>query len=472
MVAYRDARAHDDDHLLLDHSTTEEEAEMPTFRSNRVVTPDGMQAADVVVERGRIVAVMEPGARVPDHDFEDLVLMPGAVDVHVHINEPGRTDWEGFETATRAAAAGGTTTLVDMPLNCIPATTSVDAFETKLDATENKLHVDVGFWGGVVPGNTHELPGLWRAGVLGFKCFLVPSGVDEFDWVRREHLAEAMPALSRLGAPLLAHCELPGPIEAAEGVWDDGAPTSYATWLASRPPDAEVEAIEMLIELSSETGARAHVVHLATEEALPQLCNARDAGVPITVETCAHYLSFDAEAIADGATEYKCAPPIRTRKTRDALWSALRAGDIDFITTDHSPSPPELKQLESGRFDLAWGGIASVQLLLSALWTGAGVRNFDIEEVVRILCEAPAHFAGLPQKGTIEPGSDADLVVFDPDAEFVVEPGSLYHRHPITPYAGRTLRGTVERTYVRGNLVYDRGSFSEPAGRPLLRNDE
>lgn len=445
---------------------------MPTvIRSNRVVTPDGVRPADVVVEDGRIVAVLDPGSRIPDDDVGDLVVMPGVVDVHVHINEPGRTEWEGFATATRAAAAGGTTTLVDMPLNSVPSTTTAEAFQTKLDASKGQLHVDVGFWGGVVPDNANDLAELWGAGVLGFKCFLVPSGVEEFEWVREDDLRDAMRILAHLGAPLLAHCEVPGPIEAAVDVWETGDPCAYSTWLASRPPEAELEAIELLVRLADDTDARVHVVHLATEQALGTIVDAQEGGVSITAETCAHYLTFEAERVPDRATEYKCAPPIRGRETRDALWAALRSGQLDFVTTDHSPSPPGMKATGTGRFDEAWGGIASLQLLLSAFWSGAAARNFDLEEVTRLLCESPARFAGLAgRKGTIEAGADADLVVFDPDAEFVVDPDLLYHRHSLTPYAGRTLRGVVRRTYLRGQVVFDGEQVAEPIGRPILRD--
>lgn len=442
------------------------------LRSQCVVLPGGMRAADVDVRDGKIFAIREP-AGTADHDFGDLVLMPGVVDAHVHINEPGRAHWEGFETATRAAIAGGTTTVVDMPLNCIPATTTTDALRAKLDATVGKLHCDVAFWGGVVPGNTDQLEALWNAGVLGFKAFLVPSGVDEFEWVGEDVLREAAPILARLGAPLLAHCELPGPIDAAAHVWRDGDPTSHHTWLASRPPAAEVEAIELLASIAEVAPElRLHVVHLATELGLPVLSAARRRGVNITAETCAHYLTFDGEKIAHRATEFKCAPPLRRSVTREALWAAIAENEIAFVTTDHSPSPPELKARESGRFDEAWGGVASVQLLLSALWTGASARGHQITELAQWACYAPADFCGIGQhKGRLAAGYDADIVVFDPDTTWTVDAAELQHRHALTPYHGRELRGRVHRTYLRGELAYNEGEFAPPAGSPLLRPD-
>lgn len=442
------------------------------IRSQRVVTPDGVRPADVEIADGVIVDVREVSARA-DVDIGELVLLPGVVDAHVHINEPGRTHWEGFESATRAAAAGGTTTVVDMPLNSIPSTTSVDALQRKIAATEGKLRCDVGYWGGVVPGNTDELRALWEVGVLGFKAFLHPSGVDEFQSVGERELREAMPVLAELGAPLLAHCELPGPIEEVASIWDCADPTDYSTWLDSRPPRAELEAIEFLTSLAAEYGTRVHVVHLATEEALPKLREIRRKNSGVTVETCAHYLTFAAEEIPRGATAYKCAPPIRLRATREALWAALGAGDLDFVTTDHSPSPPDVKCLESGRFDQAWGGIASLQLLLSALWTGARRRGHSLTELANWLSTAPARFAGIAdRKGEIRAGKDADLVVFDPDAQFTVDAATLHHRHPVTPYDGLTLHGVVHTTYLRGEPSYDRDQFGAARGSSLVRRSE
>lgn len=453
---------------------------MPTLRSQRVVTPSGVRPADVVVEGGVIVEVREP-VGVADEDFGALALLPGAVDAHVHINEPGRTSWEGFETATRAAAAAGTTTLVDMPLNSIPSTIDVASLDAKIAATAGKLRCDVGFWGGVVPTNSAQLEPLWNAGVLGFKAFMVPSGVDEFEWVGESALREAAPLLARLGAPLLAHCEVPGPIEAASRALADRDWRDHDTWLASRPPAAEVDAIEALIAVAEETGPKGrgqrqqavavHVVHLATELGLPVIRAAQARGVAVTVETCVHYLTFAAEDVPCGAVEYKCAPPIRGAATREALWDALRAGEVAFVTTDHSPCPPALKT-EVGRFDQAWGGIASIELFRAALWTEARARGCDLQQLARWSSEAPAAFANLPRKGRLQAGFDADLVVFDPDARWTVDASALQHRHPVTPYDGRTLIGRNLRTYLRGEVVFDHTAhepFGDPVGHVLLR---
>lgn len=433
-----------------------------TLRSQRVATPDGLRPAAIHVEQGRIEHVSPPeetsGTVI---DCGDAVVMPGIVDTHVHINEPGRTEWEGFETATRAAAAGGITTLIDMPLNSIPATTTREALQAKAEAVQGKMRVDVGLWGGVVPGNMGELEGLLEDGVLGFKAFLVPSGVDEFQHVEEADLREAMPVLARHGAVLLAHAEVPGPIQAAASVWEGGSPAEYDRYLRSRPDAAEVEAVEMLVRLCRETGCRVHIVHVSSMEVLPVLERARAEGLPITAETCPHYLTFTAEEIADGAVAWKCAPPIRSRENRERLWDALREGLLDLIATDHSPCPPEMKKLETGDFRGAWGGIASLQLSLPAVWTGARERGFTVSDLAEWMCAAPARLAGLQdRKGVIAPGYDADLVVWDPDASFEVDPAKLLHRHKLTPYAGRTLFGVVRRTLVRGETVYDDGRFS------------
>jgi len=388
------------------------------------------------------------------------------VDTHVHINDPGRAEWEGFEHATKSAAAGGVTTLVDMPLNSIPSTTDVRAFEAKREAAKGGCHVDVGFWGGVVPGNVDSLEPLARAGVLGFKCFLCPSGVDEFEHVTEKDLRAALPVLSKLRLPLLAHSELPA-------LLNDGAagdPRRYATWLESRPPASELAAIDLLIRLAREFDAAVHIVHLASRDALPSLQAARMAGAKVTIETCPHYLTFAGEDIPDGATSFKCAPPIRSREHREGLWQGLADGVIDLVATDHSPAPPSMKRLDTGDFMRAWGGIASLQIGLSAVWTGASARGFSIEDVVRWMCREPARLAGLEaRKGAIAPGKDADLIVWDPDAESTVDPAALYHRHPVTPYAGLRLRGRVVTTLVRGQAVVREGQgAAEPFGQVLL----
>ncbi len=427
------------------------------IRSQRVVTPEGVHPATVHIREGRIERVGSPD-ETASIDCGDSVLMPGIVDTHVHINEPGRTEWEGFETATSAAAAGGVTTLVDMPLNSIPATTSSEALRAKRASAAGKCAVDVEFWGGVVPGNASELPGLLTDGVRGFKCFLVPSGVDEFQHVGEADLREAMPILARHGAVLLVHAELPGPIDAAARVWDGAGPEelrSYERYLRSRPDAAEMEAVELMVRLCRETGCRVHIVHVASAEVLPVLRRAREEGLPVTAETCPHYLTFAAEEIPDGGVAFKCAPPIRSQENRERLWDALRDGLLDLVATDHSPCPPVLKKIETGDFRGAWGGIASLQLALSAVWTGARERGFTVADLAEWMCAAPAQLAGLEgRKGAIAPGYDADLVIWDPEASFVVDPAMLRHRHPITPYVGRTLHGVVHRTLLRGEDVF------------------
>ena len=446
------------------------------LRGRRVATPEGIRPASIHVAAGRIQAVDAFETSSPDLpvlDAEHAVILPGLVDTHVHLNEPGRTDWEGFATATRAAAAGGVTTLLDMPLNSVPATTSVAALAVKRDAARDQAAVDVGFIGGVVPGNSGELSGLWAAGVYAFKCFLVPSGVEEFAAVSEQDLREAMPVLAGLDARLMVHAELPGPIVRAAGCLV-GDPRRYATWLGSRPPSAEAEAVRLMARLAAEFALRVHVVHLASADSLSGLSAARRAGVRISVETCPHYLTFAAEEISDGATEFKCAPPIGSRANRDRLWEALDAGELDAVVSDHSPCPPAMKSLDTGSFVSAWGGIASVQLGLAAVWTGARARGIGLERVVEWMCAGPARVAGLSgRKGVIAPGADADLVLFLPDDEFVVDAARLRHRHAVTPYQGRRLAGVVEATYLRGVEVYRRGgSDRPPAGRLLERGAE
>jgi allantoinase len=445
------------------------------IRGNRVVSPGGERSASIHIRDGvieKISSFSDVSTITNIYEAGDFVVMPGLVDTHVHINEPGRTEWEGFFTATRAAAAGGITTLIEMPLNSIPATTTVASFHTKLAAAVGKLSVDTGFWGGAVPGNAHELRGLWDAGCFGFKCFLIESGVQEFASVGEADLRESLPILARIGAPLLGHCELPGPIlEATKHPPDNASRTSYQTWLALRPRAAENEAIDLLLRLGAEFGARVHVVHLSSADAIPQIQNARAAGGQLTVETCPHYLTFASEDIPERATQFKCAPPIRERENRERLWAGLREGAIDMIATDHSPCPPEMKRQDSGDFLEAWGGIASLQLSLPAVWTEARRCGFSLTHLARWLCEAPARLAGLDQqKGVIAPGHDADLVVWNPDAGFKVDPAQLHHRHKLTPYAERDLMGIVEATFLRGTKIYERGNFcARPTGKVLLR---
>jgi allantoinase len=444
------------------------------IRGRRVVTEHGIEPASVHITRSYISSISiyedvpSTALEVIEADSESIV-MPGLVDTHVHVNEPGRTDWEGFETATRAAAAGGVTTIVDMPLNSIPATTTLDGFKTKLEAAHDKLHVDVAFWGGVVPGNTAELPKLWDAGVVGFKCFLIHSGVDEFPNVTEQNLRDAMPELARLGAVLIVHAEVPGPVEACCQSVTDGPSRSYRTFLDSRPREAENEAVALMIRLCRETGCRVHIVHHSSADALSMLRNAKRFGLPITAETCPHYLHFAAEDIPDGATQFKCCPPIRERENREKLWDALKDGTIDFVVSDHSPCPPDMKLREQGDFMNAWGGISSLQLRLPIMWTEASDRGCKIEDLVNWLCRAPAREVGLHKlKGAIKEGYAADIVIWAPDRKFEVEPAMLHHRHKLSPYNGERLRGVVEKTFVRGRMVYDGGDFFGPMGQIVL----
>lgn len=438
-------------------------------RGRRVVTEDGIRPAAVHVCDRRIRAVtayadVPLGATV--RDAGDLLVMPGLVDTHVHVNEPGRTDWEGFETATRAAAAGGVTTIVDMPLNSVPATTTAAALADKRSAADGRVAVNVAFWGGVVPGNTAELPALCDAGVRGFKCFLVPSGVEEFPAVGEEDLRAALPILAERDLPLLVHAELPGPIDRAAGRAAGGDRRVYSTWMASRPVEAELEAIALLVRLAREYWARIHIVHLSTARAIPLIREARAEGLRLTAETCPHYLTFAAEEIPPGATGFKCAPPIRERANREALWHALLEGDLQLVATDHSPCPPGMKCLREGDFLDAWGGISSLELGLSATWTGLSSRGGGPERLTEWLSTAPARLAGLAgRKGVLAAEADADILIWDPNASFVVEPGRLHSRHQLTPYSGLTLRGRVEETIVGGHLVHERGIVDSAHGR-------
>ena len=439
------------------------------IRSRRVVTPSGVRPAAVHFENGKILSVGEwtdvrDGADLTD--VQDLVVMPGLVDSHVHVNEPGRTEWEGYETATKAAAAGGVTTIVDMPLNSIPATTTSQAFDEKLAAAEGKCSVDVAFWGGVVPGNVDELAPLVEQGVRGFKCFLIHSGVDEFPHVTASDLRLAMPELARLGTVLLVHAELEEPVQ--DIATND--PCEYSTFLRSRPRSMEDAAIALMIGLCRETGARVHIVHHSSSDALGMLRDARSEGLPITVETCPHYLTFAAEDIAPGKTHFKCCPPVRERENREKLWEAVADGTIDMIVSDHSPCTPELKKQETGDFMDAWGGISALQFSLPVMWTNFRARGFELTDLTRLMSESPAKLAGLEnRKGKLAPGYDADIVVWDPNAAFTVNPELVYHRHKLTPYSGQEVYGRVQAVYVRGRLVYDCGEFaSEPVGNLII----
>ncbi|MGH3171095.1 MAG: allantoinase AllB, partial [Trebonia sp.] len=369
------------------------------------------------------------------------------VDSHVHVNEPGRTDWEGFASATRAALAGGITTICDMPLNSDPVTTTVAALKAKLDAAHGQCAVDVAFWGGIVPGNEDQLRPLLDAGVVGFKCFLSDTSVPEFPPLDKAGLRTAMSILADTGAPVIVHAEDRAEIKTPSG-------PDYGAFLASRPPVAERRAIETVVSAAAATGARAHIVHLSAAECAALISAAKAAGIALSAETCPHYLFFAAEEIPDTATEFKCCPPLRYAPNREALWRALATGVIDCVVSDHSPCAPGLKE---GDFTTAWGGIASLQVTLPATWTVARERGHTLGDIARWMSAFPASLAGLPGKGAIAPGRDADLVAFDPDATFTVRGDRLRHRHPVTPYEGRTLTGQVTRVWLRGREITSPG---------------
>jgi len=444
---------------------------LQAFLARRVITPEGIRPAAVLVEGERIQAIVSPdqvpahGCRI--HDFGEAAILPGLVDSHVHINDPGRAEWEGFETATRAAAAGGYTLLVDMPLNCLPATTTVAGLEAKRAAAQGKCRVDWAAWGGVVHDNQNHIEALAAAGVLGFKCFLVNPGVDSFTMVTEQQLLAALPHVARTGLPLLVHAELPNPIDRATDALADADWSFYSAYLQSRPDEAELAAIRLMLSLCREYGFRLHIVHLSTSQALPELRSARSDGLAVSVETCPHYLHLSAETITNGATLSKCAPPIRSRENCERLWQGLGAGTIDMVVTDHSPCPPAMKRLTEGNFRTAWGGIAGLSVALPLMWTEASRRGFTLLDLARWMAAAPARLAGCDShKGRIAVGSDADFVVFEPDREFIVTEDKLHYRHPVSPYLGGRLRGVVKATYLRGNPVFVGGEFpGEPGGR-------
>jgi allantoinase len=446
---------------------------LQAFISRRVVTPQGIQPAAILVEGGTIREVMsseqfrrETRAHgLETHDFGDTPILPGLVDSHVHINEPGRTEWDGFSTATRAAAAGGYTFLVDMPLNCLPATTTVAALEAKREAARGKCRVDWAAWGGVVKGNHNDIESLAAAGVPGFKCFLIDPGIDGFTMVDEEDLRLALPHLAKTGLPVLVHAELAGPVNAATERLADADWRHYGTYLQSRPDEAELLAIQLMTGLCRQYRFRLHIVHLATMQAFPELRAARAEGLPVSVETCPHYLHLAAEDIADGATWSKCAPPVRSRENCENLWQGLREGLIDLVATDHSPCPPDMKRMNEGSFRKAWGGISSLSVALSVMWTEASRRGFTLMDIARWMAEGPARLAGCAErKGRIAPGCDADFVVFDSDTEFTLTKERLHYRYPLSPYVGETLHGVVRATYLRGCAVFDEGKFPGEAG--------
>jgi len=446
-------------------SRTDQPIHQLVIRAKRAVFPDGIRPAVVVVDDERITALLEDGAAVEAQEEvvvpDDQVLMPGLVDSHVHVNEPGRTPWEGYESATRAGLAGGITTILDMPLNSSPPTTTVANLEAKEEAAQGKLSVDVGFWGGAVPGNIDQMAPLWDKGVFGFKCFTAHSGIDEYGYLGYEGVKEVLAELAELDAVLIVHAEDSRILaEAPQDITDQ-----YATFLASRPRAAENTAIEQVLAAARETGARVHILHLSSSEALPAIRAAKQEGVKVTVETCPHYLTFASELIPDGATEYKCCPPLRENDNRKALWEGLKDGTIDHIASDHSPCTVDLKVKDTGDFGKAWGGVASVQLGLPAVWTAGEEFGIELSDIARWLAANPCASFRVPGKGSIAVGNDADFAVVAPEETFVVDVEDLEHKNKISPYQGRTLRGVVKRTVLRGRTV-DRDS---KAGRIVRR---
>jgi allantoinase len=430
------------------------------IKSKNILTPSGIINGIILISNGKIVDIISSNNSFdfPIENVDESIVMPGIIDPHVHINEPGRTEWEGFDTATKAAAAGGITTMIEMPLNASPVTTTKNNFQIKLNAAKNKLHVNCGFWGGVVPGNENDLEELLESGVFGLKAFLTHSGIDDFPNTDVEHLRKALKILKKYKKPLLVHCEL-------DAVHDDlklleQNPKSYSAYLKSRPKSWEDNAIKLMIDLCRETGAHVHIVHLSSANSIEQIQKAKEEGLSLTVETAPHYLFFNAEEIPDGATEYKCAPPIREKENNEQLWNALLDGIIDFIATDHSPTLPFMKEIESGNFKKAWGGIAGLQFSLPAVWIKAREKNFSLNQIANWLCENPGRFIGVENtKGKIQKGFDADIVVWNADNKFIVEEKMIQHRHKITPYLNRELFGTVEQTYVGGIKVFNQGNF-------------
>jgi len=445
---------------------------LKAFLSRRAVTPQGIKEAAVLVQDGRILDIVPPDqlpAKISAKDFGEAAILPGLVDSHVHINEPGRTEWEGFRTATRAAAAGGYTLLVDMPLNCLPTTTSVAALEAKRKAASGQCHVDWMGWGGVVSDNQEHIEDLAAAGVPGFKCFLIHPGIDGFTMVTERELRAALPHVARTGLPLLVHAELPEPVDAATRRLAGADWSKYATYLQSRPDEAELSAIQLMISLCREYHFRLHIVHLSTSKALDMLRAAKSEGLPVSVETCPHYLHLSADKIPNGQTLFKCAPPIRGRENCEELWQGLQDGVIDLVATDHSPCLPEMKRLDERNFRTAWGGISSLSLSLPVMWTEASDRGFTLVDIARWMTEGPSRLAGCEShKGRIAKDFDADFVVFEPEAVFVATEDHLRYRHRVSPYLGEKLRGVVKATYLRGNCIFTDGEIpGEPGGREV-----
>ena len=443
------------------------------LKSKNVIVDGEMRPAAIEVKGDLIYDILDY-EHVFDceiKDFGEQVIMPGLVDSHVHINEPGRTEWEGFNTATQAAAAGGITALVDMPLNCIPVTTTKAAFQEKLDSVDDKLWVDCGFWGGVVPQNIDDLDELLNAGVLGVKSFLIDSGIEEFPPVEAKDMRAAMPILAKHDVPYLIHAELD-----CGGYNDVHITKKYNSFLASRPKSWENDAISLMVDMARESkekgdNCKVHIVHLSSDEALETIAQAKQEGLRFTAETCPHYLTIASENIPDGKTLFKCCPPIRENKNREHLWQAIADGRLDFIVSDHSPCTPELKHIDTGDIEKAWGGISALQFGISLIWTEAKQRGFSLVDIVRLMSTETAKFAGLDSvKGEIKIGKHADFLVFDPNAEFTITNEMIKHRHNITPYAGRKVTGQVQHTFVRGHHVYQQDEFlNTPIGRPLLK---
>lgn len=441
------------------------------IHSTNVLIENELKDVTLIIEKGIISAIKQGKINDPAFPVEelgDLVVMPGIIDSHVHINEPGRTEWEGFETMTKAAVAGGITTLVDMPLNSSPVTINVENFQKKLDATHGKLYCNCGFWGGIIPGNLNQLEELIKSGVLGIKAFLTHSGIDEFPNVTATDLRAAMPIFAKYNVPLLAHAEID---EMHEGVTVfEKNPTSYKAYLGSRPKVWEDKAVELLIALCEEFKSPVHIVHLSSANTIEKIHAAKAKGLPLTVETCPQYLYYNAEDIPDGNTLYKCAPPIREKENNEKLWKALKDGIIDFVVTDHSPATPELKKIESGNLKEAWGGIASIQFSLPVVWTRAKERGFTVSDMSSLMSTSVARFIGQNNKGKIKAGYDADLTVWDPYQKFTVKKEEIHYRHKISPYVGEELYGVVKQTYVGGKKVYENGNFiSLPQGKVLIQ---
>ncbi|MDQ6903426.1 MAG: allantoinase AllB [Bacteroidota bacterium] len=447
------------------------------IHSKRVILENETTDATLFISKGIIIDIVDgtpqnyPGELI---EAGNNVVMAGIIDTHVHINEPGRTEWEGFETATRAAIAGGITTLIEMPLNASPVTTTAKAFDKKVAAAQNKLYTNCGFWGGIVPGNANEIEKLIDKGVFGFKAFLTHSGIDDFPNVSEDDLRKAMPIIARHQLPLLVHCELKSELldVSNDKKKKENNNTSYKNYLASRPKKSEDDAIALMIKLCEEYNCPVHIVHLSSSDSIEQISRAKQKGLPLTVETAQHYLFFNAEEILDGATQFKCAPPIRAKENNELLWRALKDGIIDFVATDHSPATPSLKEIESGNFMKAWGGIASLQFALPALWTAAKKRNCSVVDIAKWLCANPAKLIGAQNnKGTLAKGYDADIVIWSDEKAFAITEEIIRHRHKITPYLNTTLYGSTEQTYLAGMKVFDKEEIiNGPLGRVLTRN--